>query len=173
MQALYEGVFEIVDTTPDAAAASRRLENLGDALIEELPDAQGRALEAYFATRSDAERARAIRAASTVWFRDLIAFDPARPLERIEQPMLALFGGKDLQVPAEVNAEAFRRLIDDDARADRTVRVLPGLNHLFQPARTGLPTEYATIETTIAPEVLELISDWIAERGARRTVSRR
>lgn len=41
------------------------------------------------------------------------------------------------------------------------VEVLPGLNHLFQNAETGLPTEYAKIEETISPGVLEMISEWI------------
>jgi uncharacterized protein len=40
----------------------------------------------------------------------------------------------------------------------------PGLNHLFQPCKTGSPTEYAQIEMTIAPEVLKVIGDWIVEK---------
>jgi len=39
--------------------------------------------------------------------------------------------------------------------------VLDRLNHLFQPATTGLPGEYAQIETTLAPAVLERLSAWI------------
>jgi uncharacterized protein len=42
-----------------------------------------------------------------------------------------------------------------------SVQMLPGLNHLFQHAETGLPSEYALIEETMAPEVLSLIADWI------------
>jgi len=41
---------------------------------------------------------------------------------------------------------------------------LPGLNHLLQPARTGLPAEYAQIETTIAPAALDAITAWIRAR---------
>ena len=44
-----------------------------------------------------------------------------------------------------------------------TVR-LPGLNHLFQTAETGLPSEYGTIEETMSPRVLDLIRDWILAR---------
>jgi hypothetical protein len=40
------------------------------------------------------------------------------------------------------------------------------LNHLFQTCKTGELAEYAKIEETIAPAVLELITDWIAERTA-------
>ncbi len=38
---------------------------------------------------------------------------------------------------------------------------LPGLNHLFQHAPTGSPTEYGGIEETMAPEALRSISDWV------------
>jgi uncharacterized protein len=41
------------------------------------------------------------------------------------------------------------------------VKELPGLNHLFQTATTGLHTEYASIEETMAPVALETISNWI------------
>ena len=40
----------------------------------------------------------------------------------------------------------------------------PGVNHLFQPCKTGSPTEYVQIEMTIAPEILKVIGDWIAEK---------
>ena len=36
-----------------------------------------------------------------------------------------------------------------------------GLNHLFQPCRTGLYEEYGQIETTISPDVMKDIADWI------------
>jgi hypothetical protein len=38
------------------------------------------------------------------------------------------------------------------------------LNHLMQPATSGTLTEYATIETTLAPEVLDLITRWLKRR---------
>ncbi len=41
---------------------------------------------------------------------------------------------------------------------------MPGLNHLFQTAKTGAISEYAQIEETIAPEVLELIGKWILDK---------
>ena len=44
-----------------------------------------------------------------------------------------------------------------------TVIDYEGLNHLFQRAKTGAISEYAEIETTIEPEVLEDIATWILE----------
>jgi len=41
---------------------------------------------------------------------------------------------------------------------------LPGLNHLFQTAKTGSPAEYARIDETIAPIALDTIARWIAKQ---------
>ena len=48
-----------------------------------------------------------------------------------------------------------------------TVQQLPGLNHLFQHARSGAIAEYADISETFAPTALRLIGDWINTRFAR------
>ena len=50
----------------------------------------------------------------------------------------------------------------------QSVRVLDGLNHLFQASETGRPSEYATIDETLNPVLLERVTAWILERfGAR------
>ena len=51
---------------------------------------------------------------------------------------------------------------------DATIQVFPGLNHLFQHAQSGLVAEYATLEETFAPEVLNRISEWIIRRFGTR-----
>jgi hypothetical protein len=45
---------------------------------------------------------------------------------------------------------------------DVTVMELANLNHLFQAANTGAPTEYAVIEETINPDALHIIGDWVS-----------
>ena len=42
-----------------------------------------------------------------------------------------------------------------------TTMELPGLNHLFQEAQTGLPNEYEEIEQTFSPKAMEVILEWI------------
>jgi hypothetical protein len=44
---------------------------------------------------------------------------------------------------------------------------LPGLNHLLQPAKTGLPAEYGNISTTVDPSVLDLLTHWIVKQTAK------
>ena len=49
---------------------------------------------------------------------------------------------------------------------DFAVRELPGLNHLFQTATTGAPSEYATIEETFAPAAMDTIVQWVQTHTA-------
>ncbi|NIP92258.1 MAG: alpha/beta hydrolase, partial [Akkermansiaceae bacterium] len=53
-------------------------------------------------------------------------------------------GELDLQVPHEANLQGIEQALRDGGNGDVTVRSFPGLNHLFQTATTGLPTEYAS-----------------------------
>ena len=99
-------------------------------------------------------------------YRHFLALDPARALRTIRAPVLALLGGKDVQVTAAQNAPALRAALADNSMA--RVEVLPGLNHLFQTAQTGSPGEYGRIEETIAPAALARVVDWIVDRAARR-----
>ena len=94
------------------------------------------------------------------WSRWFIAHDPGPALAGLDVPLLALYGGKDVQVPADQNAPVLSRL-----KPDAEVVVLPNLNHLMQPATTGLPNEYETIETTIDPEALATVVNWVAARS--------
>jgi pimeloyl-ACP methyl ester carboxylesterase len=98
------------------------------------------------------------------WFRSFLRYDPAPTLRRVDVPVLALYGSNDLQVPPAQNAEPMRSALAESPSDDVTVRVLDGLNHLFQPAETGLPTRYAQIDTTMAPEALETIATWVRDR---------
>ncbi|MEM7050158.1 MAG: alpha/beta fold hydrolase [Acidobacteriota bacterium] len=105
-----------------------------------------------------------IRQTSTPWFRSLMRQDPAVYLEQLELPVLALFGEKDVQVAAQVNAEIFEKTLTKAGNQDFQIEILKDLNHLFQHAETGAVAEYGTIEETFAPHALEQISDWIGKR---------
>lgn len=108
----------------------------------------------------------AIGQITSPWYRHFLALDPAPALQTIRAPVLALLGGKDVQVTADQNAPALRAALAGNSTA--RVEVLPGLNHLFQTAQTGSPGEYGRIEETIAPAALTRVVDWIVDRAARR-----
>ncbi len=99
-------------------------------------------------------------------FRAFLAFDPRPYLEQLDVPALALFGGLDFQVDAEQSEGPMREALAGNP--DATVLVFEGLNHLMQPATTGLLEEYGAIETTIDEVVLATIVDWAAARFANR-----
>ena len=95
------------------------------------------------------------------WMRYFLAFDPRPALEATRVPVLALNGELDVQVDAEQNLTAIDAALEKGDNHNVTVHRLPKHNHLFQRAKTGLINEYAVIEETISPEVLDLIRDWI------------
>jgi uncharacterized protein len=76
-------------------------------------------------------------------------------------PVLALGRSFDAQVPAKQNLPAIEAALKQAGNRDFRVVELPGLNHLFQNARTGSPSEYAGIAETVSPQVLELMATCI------------
>lgn len=93
-----------------------------------------------------------------------IEIDPADSFEQLTQPALALFGEIDRQVVEGVNVPPIDRALDRAPTDDVTILVFPGLNHLFQNARSGGFQEYAQIEETFSPRALEAVSSWINAR---------
>lgn len=91
----------------------------------------------------------------------LAANDPTPNLAKVQCPVLALNGAKDIQVAADDNLEGIRTGLAAGGNLNVTIRKLPGLNHLFQECTTGAVPEYATIQETFNPTALQLISDWI------------
>ena len=98
------------------------------------------------------------------WFRYFLLFDPAPVLEKVQVPVLAIVGEKDLQVPPKENLTLIEAALKKGGNKKYTILLLPGLNHLFQNAKTGQPGEYGTIEETISPSVLQTIGDWILKQ---------
>ncbi|WP_051027228.1 alpha/beta hydrolase family protein [Nocardia higoensis] len=98
----------------------------------------------------------------TPYYASFVAYDPAPALSALRIPVLAFYGGKDLQVLASQNEQPARDLLA--ANPDATVHVFPDGNHLMQPANTGNLDEYASIETTIDPRVLAFVTDWLTGR---------
>ncbi|MGZ5528125.1 MAG: hypothetical protein ACXWJB_05605 [Limisphaerales bacterium] len=56
-------------------------------------------------------------------------------------PVLALNGGKDLQVSARENLAGIAAALDSGGNHDVKTVELAGLNHLFQTCTNGLPAE--------------------------------
>lgn len=158
-------IARILREEPVDSIAARRVDSAMTAMRE---SATGR-LRVVIDSLYGPARAAEMRSSWTVmvspWFRHLVAHDPAPYLRTLHVPVLALYGARDLQVPAAVNASALRDALGAAHNPDVTIMTLPELNHLFQHAVTGLPDEYARIEETIAPEVTRTIVEWVALRA--------
>ncbi|PIQ19870.1 MAG: alpha/beta hydrolase [Cytophagales bacterium CG18_big_fil_WC_8_21_14_2_50_42_9] len=91
-------------------------------------------------------------------------YDPAPTLEKVTCPVLALNGGKDLQVPPQENLTAIGNALKKGGNKSLTIKELPNLNHFFQECTTGSPVEYAAIKQTFSPTALTEISNWILKQ---------
>ena len=104
------------------------------------------------------------RVADTPLFQSFLAFDPARVMKDVRQPVLIIQGELDVQVPP-THAERLARL----ARArNRKVGVdvvkVPGVNHLLIPAKTGEVDEYPLLsEKNVSPDVTSAIAAWLTK----------
>jgi uncharacterized protein len=97
------------------------------------------------------------------WLAFFLSYNPATALEKVQCPVLALFGERDMTIDPEQNASAMKKAFSRGHNRDAKVKVLPGLNYLLQKANTGLATEYASISETMAPAALDAIGEWISK----------
>ncbi len=110
---------------------------------------------------NEAAEARIVAELSSPWMQYFLSYDPAPMLSKVQVPVLSIIGDKDLQVPARENTEAIRKALKAGNNPHYEAEILPGLNHLFQSAKTGGVAEYGQIEETFAPSALAMVSDWI------------
>jgi len=117
---------------------------------------EGMAVEQFISTQVDQ--------ISTPWMVYFINHDPATVLEKVDCPVLAVNGGRDLQVPPEENLTAIGNALKKGGNNNVTLVEFPNLNHLFQECETGAPSEYRRIEQTFSPMALAEISNWILKQ---------
>jgi pimeloyl-ACP methyl ester carboxylesterase len=99
------------------------------------------------------------------WFRSFLAYDPAPDWQQVTVPVLAFFGGRDVQVPAEQNERALTAVLAAGGNHDVSTMVLPEANHLFQDAETGAVAEYGTLAAEFTPAFLPDLVGWVTERA--------
>lgn len=93
------------------------------------------------------------------WYRYFMRIDPVPFIKRIQMPVFAAFGTKDVQVPAAANLESLTNHLPKNEK--HFLKAYDGLNHLFQKAETGAVSEYIEIEETFNEEVLSDLAQWI------------
>jgi len=161
----------------DAVAANRKISEAGMTAIKNARDAADarvqvdKAIAEQTKALPEAAREKATKQLKTAfypwcsaWFIRFASLDPRTYLSQVHCPVLALNGSKDTQVVATQNLPEIEAALKNGGNRFVTVRELPKLNHLFQTATTGSPSEYAVITQTVAPEVLQIIGDWIVQQ---------
>ncbi len=158
--ALEERVIAAVLTGEGMADVKAELVKKYKAAAEASPEEQRKALGDLDQWASQAVESQFAQL-SGPWMKFFLTHDPAAVLEKVDAPVLALFGGKDAQVPAEMNETALKAALAKGGNTDVTTKVFPEANHLFQAAVTGSPNEYAELKPEFTPGFLDTISGWI------------
>ena len=158
--AFVEGMFQHLGD-PEAIEQyvyERALEQIA-ALPEDEREALGDA-EAYARTLA----AQSAQQYGAAWFESFLNYDPALDWAQTTIPVLAIFGGKDVQVDAQQNAPALQAALEQTGNEDFEIVVLPDANHLFQAAGTGGLSEYGTLPAEFTPDLLPTLLNWLLAR---------
>jgi uncharacterized protein len=155
--AVQMAIFHMIDQLNGAAPTDEQVRTAVDEILKTLPEASraaaGPALQAQ------------MRAASSPWFRYFLTYDPSVILRQLKTPVLAMNGSLDKQVVPSQNLPVIANALEEAGNTDYEIVKLPGLNHLFQTAKSGALSEYASIEETFAPVALETMTEWIARHS--------
>jgi pimeloyl-ACP methyl ester carboxylesterase len=94
----------------------------------------------------------------------LLASNPQLDWRMVRCPVLALNGSLDHQVPARENLSGIVAALKSGGNARVESEILPAMNHLFQTALNGSDDEYARIDETIAPVVLQKVASFARQQ---------
>jgi len=147
---------------------------LKDQAVWPIQSASG--LSAERKARLSAEAVAAVEADTTpsAWLRFFRQYEPLPTARRVRQPALILQGALDRQVTVG-QADTLGAAMRAGGNRDVTVRVFPGLSHLFVPSPTdGSPSEYASLtDVSVNRDVLDTLATWLAQKLRTGTAGRR
>ncbi|WP_046244018.1 alpha/beta hydrolase family protein [Hymenobacter terrenus] len=96
----------------------------------------------------------------TPWQRYFLTFDPIAELDQVHCPVLLLSGTDDWEAPAELHQTALEKELKS-INHNITAKRLPGVNHLFQPAKTDWTLMDGEMKPLLSPSAAGVIQDWI------------
>jgi pimeloyl-ACP methyl ester carboxylesterase len=93
------------------------------------------------------------------WFREFLRHDTAEDLARLQVPVLAVTGSKDLQTPPD-DVHRIHEIVGEQAE----VHVLPGVTHTLrkQDGAPSLKKYKQEVRRPVDPQVLDLVVAWTA-----------
>ncbi|MFH1498799.1 MAG: alpha/beta fold hydrolase [Verrucomicrobiota bacterium] len=148
-----------------AGTGKNGVEVLKDQVSWPIESTPGMSAERKAELRAEALQALVNDTTPIPWLRWFRQYEPLPTARRVRQPALILQGALDRQVTAG-QADTLAAAMRAGGNRDVTVRVFPGLNHLFVPSPTdGSPSEYPSLRDAAIPrEVLDTLADWLARR---------
>ncbi|HEX8326925.1 MAG TPA: alpha/beta fold hydrolase [Hymenobacter sp.] len=96
----------------------------------------------------------------TPWRRYFLGFDPLEELDQVQCPVLLLTGMDDLESPADLHQAALEKELKSINR-NTVAKRLPGVNHLFQPAKTEWTLMNGEMKPLLSTVAQETIREWI------------
>jgi fermentation-respiration switch protein FrsA (DUF1100 family) len=112
-----------------------------------------------------------MRSDAAEWLTQHLGRSAQASYRRVQTPVLALYGGEDLQVPPS-EADGLRQYLGPRAE----IETIEGLDHLLLPVtmRPGLGW-YADPDRRLSPVLLERVSNWLDRQPCirRNRASRR
>ncbi len=102
--------------------------------------------------------------ADTPWFASYLAFDPAKDMSDVRQPLLIVQGELDTQVPP-YHADALAALaVARKRKVVAEVVKIPGVNHLLVPASSGEVSEYGTLaDKQVSSRATTAVAGWLTK----------
>ncbi|MGX5819879.1 alpha/beta hydrolase family protein [Chitinophaga lutea] len=153
-------IMEPIVQQQDAAAVKEKMTAVVREVYAETPQLKAVMPEETFVSKT-------IQAMTSPEYLSIIRHEPKKYYPAIQCAVLALNGSRDVQVVPAVNLQGWRDGLAANGRIE--TKELAGLNHLFQTCNICLPQEYATLNTSISPETLAAIAQWInGQAGPRK-----
>ena len=97
---------------------------------------------------------------TTPWYMNFVRYCAVPHLNAMRQPMLAFYGGNDVQVNATLNAATLQA-----SYGGKKLEIENGMyfNHMFQECDKP-SADYGRIEQTLSPKVMQRLLDWLLKR---------
>jgi uncharacterized protein len=92
-------------------------------------------------------------------WQNVYSYDPAVALEKVNCPVLGVFGGLDKSTPVPETIGNMKRALEKARNANFESRIFPNADHGMLDAKTGSDSEIPTL-TRIVPEAFELERAW-------------
>ena len=152
--------FEDIKNEKDDEKALEKIKKTVEAYSSRMTDDDRKALKSTLDTVDQWGRAL-----ESPFWRYVFSYDPKDDLRKVKCPVLAVWGDKDLLAPPNEHGPALESALQEGKNKDYTVKVIPDVNHAMQHCKTGAPSEFINLPETVAPEVLQIINEWIEKHS--------